>query len=217
MTVPPDFRFTVDGKQLSVSDLKPGMKGTATVTTTTTIRPVYVTEMREGQVMRASDQSITVKQGDDYKQVHRRGSGCEGHPDLQGWKARPDRRSQERRQADGDHHHDAAAPAVLTQQEVQATLAEAPAASPPPTTVAARGSGSRGGSCGGGACGSGSDSGGGSGGGGSRGDYPGGCPCAEPPLRHRPQSTGMSMTTWLLIAIAIALVLFLFLRRRKEA
>ena len=34
-TVPDDFRFTIDGKKLSVSELKAGMKGTATVTTTT--------------------------------------------------------------------------------------------------------------------------------------------------------------------------------------
>jgi hypothetical protein len=34
-TVPEDFRFTVDGKQVSVHELQPGMKGTATITTTT--------------------------------------------------------------------------------------------------------------------------------------------------------------------------------------
>src|SRR4249920_4033675 len=49
LTVPDDFRFTVDGKQMSVSDLKPGMKGTATVTTTTTVKPVVVTEVREAE------------------------------------------------------------------------------------------------------------------------------------------------------------------------
>ena len=61
-TVPDDFRFTVDGKQLSVSDLKAGMKGTATVTTTTTIKPVVVTEVREAEVLRASDLSVTVRE-----------------------------------------------------------------------------------------------------------------------------------------------------------
>ena len=35
ITVPDGFRFTVDGKALAVGDLKPGMKGTAVVTTTT--------------------------------------------------------------------------------------------------------------------------------------------------------------------------------------
>ena len=47
LTVPADFRFTVDGKKMAVGELKPGMKGTATVTTTTTIRPVVITEVRE--------------------------------------------------------------------------------------------------------------------------------------------------------------------------
>ena len=42
-TVPDDFRFTVDGKKVPVSELKAGMKGTATITTTTTVKPVVVT------------------------------------------------------------------------------------------------------------------------------------------------------------------------------
>ena len=42
--VPADFEFTVDGKKMTVADLKAGMKGQATVTTTTTITPVTVTE-----------------------------------------------------------------------------------------------------------------------------------------------------------------------------
>ena len=51
ITVPEDFRFTVDGKQVSVHELKPGMKGTATITTTTTVTPVKVTEVRNAEVM----------------------------------------------------------------------------------------------------------------------------------------------------------------------
>ena len=43
--VPDDFRFTVDGQQLASRDLKPGMKGTATITTSTTVTPVVVTEV----------------------------------------------------------------------------------------------------------------------------------------------------------------------------
>ena len=35
LTVADDFRFTVNGQQLSVRDLRPGMKGTATITKTT--------------------------------------------------------------------------------------------------------------------------------------------------------------------------------------
>src|SRR5262245_43005919 len=44
-TVPESFRFSVDGKQISVHDLKPGMKGAATFTTVTTVTPVTVTEV----------------------------------------------------------------------------------------------------------------------------------------------------------------------------
>ena len=61
LTVNDDFRFTVDGKQLSVHDLKPGMKGSAVVTTKTTITPVTVTEIKNGTVMQASGPSIIVK------------------------------------------------------------------------------------------------------------------------------------------------------------
>jgi hypothetical protein len=54
-TVPDDFRFTVDGKPMSVKELKPGMKGTATVTKTTTITPVTVTEFRDATVLEATE------------------------------------------------------------------------------------------------------------------------------------------------------------------
>ncbi len=60
-TVPDDFRFDVDGKQLSVHELKPGMKGTATVTTTTTVTPVHITEVRNGTVMQVSGPTIIVR------------------------------------------------------------------------------------------------------------------------------------------------------------
>ena len=45
--------MTVDGKKMAVAELKPGMKGTATVTTTTTSKPVFVTEVKEGVVLDA--------------------------------------------------------------------------------------------------------------------------------------------------------------------
>ena len=35
VTVPDGFKFTVDGKSMSVHELTPGMKGTAQITTTT--------------------------------------------------------------------------------------------------------------------------------------------------------------------------------------
>ena len=61
ITVPEDFRFTVDGREVSVHELQPGMKGTAKITTTTTVTPVTVTEVRNGEVMQASGSSIIVK------------------------------------------------------------------------------------------------------------------------------------------------------------
>lgn len=63
-TVPEDFRFDVDGKQLSVHDLKPGMKGTATVTTIKTVHPVTVTEVKNGQVMKVIGNSVIVRGSD---------------------------------------------------------------------------------------------------------------------------------------------------------
>ena len=53
LTVPDDFRFTVNGQQMSVRELTPGMKGTATITTRTTVTPVTVTEVKNGTVVRA--------------------------------------------------------------------------------------------------------------------------------------------------------------------
>ena len=69
LTVPNDFRFTVDGKKMSVSELKAGMKGTATVTTTTTIKPVVVTEIKEAVVLKAGPGAMTLR---DEKGVTRR-------------------------------------------------------------------------------------------------------------------------------------------------
>jgi hypothetical protein len=61
VTVPPDFMFTVGGKQVPVSELKPGMTGTATITTTTTVKPVTVTEIKSGTVMQSGGASIIVR------------------------------------------------------------------------------------------------------------------------------------------------------------
>ncbi len=64
LTVPDDYRFTVDGSSMSVHDLKAGMKGTAAVTTTTTTRPVYVTTVKKGTVVRQAGTSVWVKTDD---------------------------------------------------------------------------------------------------------------------------------------------------------
>jgi hypothetical protein len=49
-TVPPDFRFNVDGQDLAVQDLKPGMHLSRTITTTTTPRTVKTVRTINGKV-----------------------------------------------------------------------------------------------------------------------------------------------------------------------
>ena len=122
--MPDDFRFTVDGKKMAVSELKPGMKGTATVTTTTTVTPVFVTEVREAEVLRASDLSMTVRRADGNTRRF-----TQGELDKRGIQIIKDGKPV--RIADlkkGDKLSamiiTSGAPAVLTEQEVQATLAE---------------------------------------------------------------------------------------------
>ena len=67
MAVPDDFRFNVDGKMLSVHELKPGMSGSATITTKTTVTPVTVTEVKNGTVMQNLGTSILVSTDNGMK------------------------------------------------------------------------------------------------------------------------------------------------------
>ncbi len=60
-TIPDGFKFQLDGKDISVADLKPGMHVTAKITTTTTTTPVYVTEIKSGKVVAVSGQSVIVR------------------------------------------------------------------------------------------------------------------------------------------------------------
>ena len=84
-TVPDDFRFTVDGKKVPVSELKPGMKGTATITTKTTVTPVVVTEFRDAIVLSAGPRMVTVQGADGVREALQSGPvGRARHPDPQG-------------------------------------------------------------------------------------------------------------------------------------
>jgi chemotaxis protein histidine kinase CheA len=65
--VAPDTKFMVDGKEVSVSDLKPGMHVSATVHSTGAPETVYVTRMREGTVVQAVGQTLLVQEGPDVK------------------------------------------------------------------------------------------------------------------------------------------------------
>ena len=69
LTVPDSYRLAVDGRPVSVAELKPGMKGTATITTTTTVKPVYVTEVKSAKVFRATGSSIILTTPEGYRTV----------------------------------------------------------------------------------------------------------------------------------------------------
>jgi len=60
-----DFRFDLDGKQLSVHELKPGMKLTALITTTATPVELTATEVRNAEVIYTIGNSIVVRNTDD--------------------------------------------------------------------------------------------------------------------------------------------------------
>jgi LPXTG-motif cell wall-anchored protein len=142
LTVPEDFRFNIDGKMLSVHELKPGMEGTATITTRTTMVPVTVTEVKNGTVLQAMGTSIIVRTDEGIKRftqsdIDKRGVKImrEGKPAQIS-----DFRANDRLSATIITTRP---PKVLTDKEVQATLArsgagtpEQPAASTPPAAAA---------------------------------------------------------------------------------
>jgi LPXTG-motif cell wall-anchored protein len=135
-TVPEDFRFTVDGKQVSVHELKPGMKGTATITTTTTVTPVSVTEVRNGEVVQATGNSLLVKGPNGFRMF------TEGDVQKRGVKifkggqpvAFTDLHTGDKLTATIVTEHP---PKVMTERQVKATLSGAPAAAATPTPTAA--------------------------------------------------------------------------------
>jgi hypothetical protein len=136
LTVPDDFRFTVDGQQLSVHDLKPGMKGTATVTTRTTLHPVTVTEVKNGTVRQVSGPTIIVQTAEGYKMF------TEGDVDKRGVKIM--RNGQPAELSDFRAGDKLSAtiitempPRAVTEKEVSATLARAETSAPAKAHAAA--------------------------------------------------------------------------------
>jgi hypothetical protein len=132
ITVPDDFRFNIDGKQMSARELKPGMKGTATITTKTTVTPVTVTEVKSGQVVIASGGAIYVRTGGDVKMFTQSDVDKRGVKIMRSGKpaAVSDFRAGDTLTATIITSQP---PRVVTEKEVQATLARAPepAAAPP--------------------------------------------------------------------------------------
>lgn len=62
--VPDDFRLTVDGKEISVHELKPGTKLSRTITTTTEPKTVYTTVVKHGTVWHAQGNTVIITGAD---------------------------------------------------------------------------------------------------------------------------------------------------------
>jgi len=135
LTVPDSFRFTVDGQPLSVHELKPGMNGTATITTRTKTTPVTVTEVKNGDVVMVSGSNLYVRTGGEVKMftqtaVDKRGVNLmrDGKPAQLADFRQGDKLSAT--------IVTTKPPTVVTEQEVQATLNRAAAAPAAAATAA---------------------------------------------------------------------------------
>ena len=62
--VPDDFKVTVDGKEVPVSELKPGTMLTRSITTTTEPKTVYTTSVKNGTVWYASGNTVILTGAD---------------------------------------------------------------------------------------------------------------------------------------------------------
>ena len=189
-TVPDDFRFTVDGKKVPVSALKPGMKGTATITTKTTVTPVVVTEFRDAVVLSAGPRMVTVQGADG---VRKRFS--QDQLDERGIQIVKDGRVVRISEL---HEGDAltatiiskAPPVVVTEKDVQATVGDSKAG-PAPTMAAAAPAAQ------------------------PPAPAPAPQPSTTPPASPAAEPSGLGPMGYLLIAVLIAVVLFFVVRRRK--
>ncbi len=123
MAIADDFRFNVDGKMLSVHELKPGMAGTATITTKTTVTPVTVTEVKNGVVLQNVGTAIIVRTDDGVKMF------SQSDIDKRGIKIMRDGKPAELSEFRANDRLTATIvtskpPRVMTDREVQATLAK---------------------------------------------------------------------------------------------
>ena len=131
LTVPDDFRFTIDGLPVSVRELKPGMAGTATITTRTTMTPVTVTEVKDGTVAQVTASTIVVRTAEGLRSFSQSDIDKRGVQIIRD--SKPAQLSDFR---PGDRLTATIVttrpPAIVTEREVQATLTEAPAPAPAP-------------------------------------------------------------------------------------
>jgi LPXTG-motif cell wall-anchored protein len=130
ISVNEDFRLTVDGQPVALKDLKPGMKGTARITTTTTVVPVQVTEVKNGEVVKVAGTSVIVRTPEGNKMF--------SEPDVakRGVKISVDGRPVKLSELREGTKLTATIvttkpPRVMTQREVEAALQAAPVAAPP--------------------------------------------------------------------------------------
>jgi len=122
-TVPADFRFNVDGKMVTVDELKPGMKGMATITTTTTVKPVTVTEVKNGTVTQVIGNTIIVRLPDGTMKMF-----SQGDVDKRQAKIMKDGQPIQLSELHANDHLTATIvtehpPQVVTQRQVEASLA----------------------------------------------------------------------------------------------
>ncbi len=140
-TLPADFRFTMGDKQVPLQELKSGMKGKATITTTTTVKPVHVTEVKNGQVMKNLGAGAVIVRTEDGIKMF-----SQGEIDQRGIRIYKDARPV---QLSDLHEGDKLTatfvtegpPQVMTEKQVEATVAAAAAAAPPAAAAGSTGSG----------------------------------------------------------------------------
>jgi hypothetical protein len=121
LTVPDDFRFNVNGQQMSVHELKPGMSGTAVISTTTTVKPVTVTEVKDGVVTKVMGSTIIVQTANGFQML------TQGEADTRGVKVVRDGQPVDFSQLHAGDRLTATIvssrpPQIMTEKQVNATL-----------------------------------------------------------------------------------------------
>ena len=67
IAVPADFKFTIDGKQVGLAELKPGTELTAVITTTKTPQTVKTVQIKNGEVLKVAGNTVWFRHDGKYK------------------------------------------------------------------------------------------------------------------------------------------------------